>query len=1465
MNNFCKLSLTGLLLCCATPYLAAQAPVTAGKGSYAPYPPSYKAKTDEHSGFNATKMLTRKIYADETDKEGNQRPIPTNDWWTDLLASQFSGALWSYPAMCRTSEAGLEIHYPSYWYDNGTEVKSRSSLTVGAQNFTAAEARAHDWHDWDVEILFPSTAGNESMSATLSHGSPFTWIEFDGLTPSIAFSATPELSGKGGKMTARIGDDLYGLYFDKGATTEMKDGFLLIHGASWLSVALLTTEEDLDLYEPFAASVVRSTEVTWKYDTQKSLLNTEWQVTAENLREKGAQAPVMQGFLPHAYKYAVAESLPFIGKEYLSPRGTLKMATADNGHFNYAYRFSGMLPYYKSPQTGNSATNGYDPAVMRSLIEKYARGGSFGDDTYWGGKGLIQMALNMTFAKETGNMDLYETSKSKLRDALADWLTYTPGENTKFYSYYPRWGGMLGFDVSYDSDAFNDHHFHYGYLLYASALLALEDKSFRDGYGEILTMIAKDYANYDHEDSRFPFLRTLDPWAGHSYAGGMGDHVNDNGNGQESSSEAMQGWGGMYLLGVALGDDEMRDAGIFGWLTESRGTAEYWFDRDHIHPGRQHNYDYTKYEHPYNTNLTSKGIGWWTWFSGDALWMHSIQWMPVSPCLNYLSEDLEFAKWDYEQMRDATGYKWFEKTDEGDPLADQSVGNVVLCYMERSNPEEAASIFNQALEGGFGIATGVDTGHISYFVIHNHLTYGDIDFTVHTDCPTANLYVRPDGTETYMVYNPGDSERTVNFYRDGELIRKVKAAPRMTAFRDESVPESIELTSAEGLITPPGSDLLISGRVLDQYGASIDDAAIIWSADNNAHIEAGKLTVPASAARGSHINVKAVSGELSASLRIEVNDKPVGQTLAITDTPAFIEVGSTCSPGLEMTDQYGTVTSPDAVWTATDSQGNTVETDPAGLTFTAPGRYTLKAEAAGLSDEVTLMVYPALPNVALHKPVKVSSEENAGTLAANATDGDEGSRWGSQHSDDQWIYVDLGADYFITSSTIIWEAAYGSDYDILVAPDGSDPTKADSWQTVYEQRGLNRQGAASHPFAAKGRYVKMQGITRGSAYGYSMYELQVSGVRSDASADEIIGLGISAPTIALENDKVPVSATGVTFGGDVVSLSDIVWSSTPEGKWSDGYFTPTTYGVHTLTATRGDMSASTTLLVEESAKLKSLTVSPEKSMILTGGSVDMEVEGLNQFGGLYPLDATDYSVTITDGDGGAVDGDAAWFDKNTMRLTAHRRGDYTLDFSGMATAYVEVRDVTEANLASGKHAVASSSRDGNVADNATDMNMQTRWESEWDDNQWIYVDLENQFRVNKVVISWEGAYADHYSVDVSTDGDTWIVAKEVKNGKGGEETIDFDPVAAKYVRIYAYKRHTGYGNSIYELGVYGTEQLTTSTVEIDTDNDEVEVFSAEGYLIGRFASGVQLNRQLQPGVYLVRRNGKVTKTMVGSN
>lgn len=1391
-----KVTILAALLAAAS--AQAQEPVQLGRASYAAYPPAYKAQTAEHPGFNATRMLTRKLYVNEAPG----KPIPTNDWWTDLLASQFSGALWSYPSMLHTSADGVTVSFPTRWSDNGTEVLSDSRVRVGGVKFTASEASALDWHDWDVEVLLPSASGFGSIVATLSHGTPFTWFEFTGVEPELTFSAPAEVKrSESGSALLRVGNDFYGLYFPAGCGLTFVDGALRIEDAGWLSVAPLAAEALYDVFKPYAASVVRNTEVSWDYNERTSLLTTAWHVSAENLREPGASAPVMQGFLPHAYRHAVQSTIDYAeGADYLTPRGTLRMASAADGKFSYSYRFSGMLPYYAAPADAR-----FDAGRMRALMEQYAAGGQFGEDTYWGGKGLTQMALNMTFAAQTGHTDIYEQSKTKLRAALTDWLTYTPGEPTKFFAYYPRWGGMLGFDVSYDSDAFNDHHFHYGYFIYAAALLCMEDKAFAEAYGEILRMIVKDYANYDREDTSFPFLRTLDPWAGHSYAGGLGDAGNDNGNGQESSSEAMQGWGGMYLLGVALGDTAMRDAGIFGWLTESRGVAEYWFDRS------RSNYDYSRYEHPYNTNLTSKGIGWWTWFSGDPLWMHSIQWMPVSPCLNYLSEDLDFVKWDYGQMMGTTAYGWF---DGQEPLAQQSVGNVVLCYMERYDPEGAAEIFDEAYDRGMGIARNVDTGHISYYVIHNHLTYGDIDFSVTADCPTANAYVRNDGTQTFMVYNPDSRTRTVTFYRDGVALRSVNApAGKLTAFTAPSEAMDLVIDSSNGLILPPGSSTVLSVGLLDQYGAELLPEQVTFTVSGVASLTGGRLTVPQTAARGSRFTVTATANGLEATAVFTVNDKPVVKSATIAGLPALLEVNTPCAPELVCIDQYGEETRPEAVWTV-----NGCEVEPV-LTFARPGVYELVAQSGGTRAETQVTVLPVLPDVAGSGKASASSQENVGTAPANAIDGNADTRWGSAHTDSEWFMVDLGRQHKITSVTINWETAYAADYDVEVSANATD------WTTAHAQRGLSSAGKIRHAVSTEGRYVRVACMRRATQYGYSIIDLEVGGIDAATSPSAPVGLAIEAPQILAEGQPGEVRATAFTLSGSPCEVDDVRWSSEPEGIFQGGTFTPQTYGEHLLKAESGSLVATARVLVEESVKLASLSVTPAAAMILTGDELEVKAVGQNQFGGEYPLDAASLTVTVAP--------EGAGYDASTGVFKADKRGDYTLDFNhGMATALIQVRDVAEANLAAGKPARASSAEGGNIAAMAVDLNPETRWESAHADNEWLAVDLGSAFVLNKVVINWEGAYATDYVMETSLDGDLWFPAATVANGKGGREEVALPGVPASAVRLRCLKRATVYGNSVYELEVYGSERFSASDPGVAPRIEAFDVTDGNGSVAG---------------------------------
>ena len=105
----------------------------------------------------------------------------------------------------------------------------------------------------------------------------------------------------------------------------------------------------------------------------------------------------------------------------------------------------------------------------------------------------------------------------------------------------------------------------------------------------------------------------------------------------------------------------------------------------------------------------------------------------MSPCLDYLSEDLKFAKWDYEQMWAAKEIGgWVVNPSEGESTLSKEpgLGNVVLSYLQRFDPDQAARVMDEMWDANALVARQTDTNGISYFITHSHRTYGDRDFAV---------------------------------------------------------------------------------------------------------------------------------------------------------------------------------------------------------------------------------------------------------------------------------------------------------------------------------------------------------------------------------------------------------------------------------------------------------------------------------------------------------------------------------------------------------------------------------------------------------------------------------------------------------------------------------------------------------------------------------------------------------------
>lgn len=111
------------------------------------------------------------------------------------------------------------------------------------------------------------------------------------------------------------------------------------------------------------------------------------------------------------------------------------------------------------------------------------------------------------------------------------------------------------------------------------------------------------------------------------------------------------------------------------------------------------------------------------------------------------------------------------------------------------------------------------------------------------------------------------------------------------------------------------------------------------------------------------------------------------------------------------------------------------------------------------------------------------------------------------------------------------------------------------------------------------------------------------------------------------------------------------------------------------------------------------------------------------------------------------------------------------------------------------------------AKNAIDQDPGTRWSSNFNEPQWLIMDLGEVYDVDRVIIGWESAYAASYNIEVSTDKKSWTEVYSTQEGKGRTETVSFKPQKARYVKINCLKRKGQWGFSIWDIMVYGKKKL----------------------------------------------------------
>jgi hypothetical protein len=164
----------------------------------------------------------------------------------------------------------------------------------------------------------------------------------------------------------------------------------------------------------------------------------------------------------------------------------------------------------------------------------------------------------------------------------------------------------------------------------------------------------------------------------------------------------------------------------------------------------------------------------------------------------------------------------------------------------------------------------------------------------------------------------------------------------------------------------------------------------------------------------------------------------------------------------------------------------------------------------------------------------------------------------------------------------------------------------------------------------------------------------------------------------------------------------------------------------------------------------------------------------------------------------------------TQQVHPNKSTEYTLSAKGKQnenrTIMIEVANPLTINRALNKPVTASSSdiRPGTekVAF-LNDGNTSTRWASQYSPDQWVIIDLENTYDIERVILNWELASAKQYQVQLSDDATTWIDIYKTTEGDGGIDTLRGLKGSGRYIRLLMTERNTQYGYSLWEIEVYG--------------------------------------------------------------
>lgn len=563
--------------------------------------------------------------------ESSAAPLPTNGWWQNAVVGPGVDRIWTLPYQARVEGGGLFFGLPELDVTDRA-LTARADLDLGFGAGEAIETPKVVEHDL-LSVTMRWLQGTRSLTTPLVRGMPYVTGQYADLIPRVFTSRgltsingmTPGATVTGDRFVIRLGNGQEWRLYASSPLSFRTSANELIGTARYsgsIRAAIIPAGQGPTL-DAHAARIPVGGDVSAEVQGDMGTIEFRWRTTGTG--------PLLMARLPHHAPGLSGVSTTTVA--YATLRGEMIGVTGD------AWTLSEALTTidFRAPA-------GIDPrrdADLRAALRQDRSLRVRSEDPYFGGKELALLARHALIADELGETAIATEIRQNLQADLEPWLR---GSNPDPLAYDQTWGGLVLARGINDAGAafgqgwYNDHHFHYGYFVYAFAVLAAGDPTWKDRWGDHALHFVRDFANPSSEDPHYPVTRSKDWFVGHSWAAGLFPFP--DGRNQESTSEAVNAWYGVYLYGLATGDDRLRDLGRILLATELRSSWTYWQmrDQDTIYP-------------PVFAANKAVGILWSgkveyrTFFGDNVEFIHGIQMLPFTP----ISEDLLRRSWIEEE------------------------------------------------------------------------------------------------------------------------------------------------------------------------------------------------------------------------------------------------------------------------------------------------------------------------------------------------------------------------------------------------------------------------------------------------------------------------------------------------------------------------------------------------------------------------------------------------------------------------------------------------------------------------------------------------------------------------------------------------------------------------------------------------------------------------------------------------